>query len=231
VQRSLDVTTALLSTLARAGTGMRVAALGARPARLLELYEFEACPFCRKVREALSMLDLEAMIYPCPKGGTRFRDEVKRRGGKLQFPYLVDPDAGVEMYESDAIVRHLFTRYGDGALPAGLRGGALSQISLALAGLPRAGKGVFRRASRAPEKPLELYGFEASPYCKIVREALCVLELPYLLHNVAPGSPSRPAFEARAGGVQVPYLVDPNTGSALFESAEIVRHLESTYAA
>ncbi len=38
------------------------------------------------------MLDLQAVIYPCPKGGTRFRDRVKRRGGKLQFPYLIDPN-------------------------------------------------------------------------------------------------------------------------------------------
>ncbi len=231
MQRSLDVGTAYLSTLARAGVGLSVTALGPRPARPLELYEFEACPFCRKVREALSMLDLEAIVYPCPKGGERFRSEVKRRGGKLQFPYLVDPNAGSEMYESDAIVRHVFARYGDGRVPAALQGGALSQVSFALASLARATKGTFRRASRAPEKPLELYSFEASPYCKIVRETLCSLELPYHLHNVARGSPSRAAFEARAGRVQVPYLVDPNTGSALFESADIVRYLESTYAA
>ena len=87
------------------------------------------------------------------------------------------------------------------------------------------------RPSKAPEKPLELYSFEASPYCKIVREALCAFELPYHLRNVARGSPGRAALETRAGRVQVPYLVDPNTGSALFESADIVRHLESTYAA
>jgi glutathione S-transferase len=207
VQRSLDVGTAFLSTLARAGTGLRVGPLGARPAQPLELYEFEACPFCRKVREALSMLDLEALIYPCPKRGSRYRSEVKRRGGKLQFPYLVDPNAGVE------------------------KGGALNQLSFAFASLARATKGTFQRASRAPGKPLELYSFEASPYCKIVREALCALELPYHLHNVARGSPSRAAFEKRSGRLQVPYLVDPNTGSALFESAEIVRYLESTYAA
>ena len=57
----------------RIGSGMAVGRPGPRPAKLLELYEFEACPFCRKAREALSILDLEAMIYPCPKGGPRFR--------------------------------------------------------------------------------------------------------------------------------------------------------------
>ena len=39
-----------------------------RPQKLLELYEFEGCPFCRKVREAISVLDLDVTIYPCPKG-------------------------------------------------------------------------------------------------------------------------------------------------------------------
>jgi glutathione S-transferase len=31
--------------------------------------------------------------------------------------------------------------------------------------------------------------------------------------------------------MQVPYLEDPNTGEALFESAEIVAYLERAYAA
>ena len=63
-----------------------------------------------------------------------------------------------------------------------------------------------------------------------MREKLCVLELPYLLHNVAKGSPRRAAFVERSGKMQVPYLADPNTGAELFESADIVRYLASTYA-
>jgi len=30
--------------------------------------------------------------------------------------------------------------------------------------------------------------------------------------------------------MQVPFLVDPNTGVAMFESAEIVKYLDQTYA-
>src|SRR2546430_15620902 len=88
MNRAFDLTTSLLSTFARFGHGASTGALGPRPERLLELYEFEGCPFCRKVREALSVLDLDAVIYPCPKGGPRFRPEVEARGGKQQFPYL-----------------------------------------------------------------------------------------------------------------------------------------------
>jgi glutathione S-transferase len=228
--RALDVGSSLLSSLLRAPSGLRVGRLGARPEKPLELYEFENCPFCRKVREALSTLDLEANIWPCPKGGPRFRPELVGRGGKAQFPYLVDPNAGVEMYESDAIVRHLFVRYGDGGVPALLAIPVLRDVTSALAGLPRVGRGSHYRPARQPELPLELYSFEASPFSRLAREVLCTLELPYRLHNVAKGSPSRAAFRDRSGRMMVPWLVDPNAGVEMFESADIVRHLERTYA-
>ena len=37
------------------------------------------------------------------------------------------------------------------------------------------------------------------------------------------------AFVARSGLMLVPYLVDPNTDTAMFESADIVAYLEETY--
>jgi glutathione S-transferase len=210
--------------------GLAVAPLGKRPEQPLRLYEFEGCPFCRKVREALSMLDLEVDVFPCPKGGARFRSEVVRMGGKAQFPYLVDPNTGKAMYESDEIVRYLFAEYGDGRVPWVLNLGVLTTASAALASAFRPGLGISYRKARAPERPLELWSFEASPFCRIAREALCSLELPYRLHNVAKGSPSREAFVARSGRMMVPFLVDPNTQVELFESADIVAYLERTYA-
>jgi glutathione S-transferase len=225
VSRSLS----RLASAIRLGSGARVGALGRRPREPLELYEFEGCPFCRKVREALSILDLDALIQPCPKGGKRFRPALQRRGGKAQFPYLVDRDARVEMYESDAIVRHLFERYGDGRVPFLLRAGALTDASAMAVGLARPGAGSFSRDARAPEQPLELYGYEASPACRLVRERLSVLELPYLLHNRARGSPRPlPAGVAREA---LPHLVDPNRGASISGAAEILRHLDAAYAA
>jgi glutathione S-transferase len=228
--RPLDVASSLASTLTRAAAGVSVGALGRRPAQPLELYEFEACPYCRKVREALSVLDLEAKILPCPKGAPNFREWVRREGGKAQFPYLVDPNTGKAMYESDDIVRYLFAEYGDGRVPALLAGGPINAVSGSLASALRLGAGVRYRPARTPEQPLELWSFEASPFCRIAREALCELELPYLLHNVAKGSPSRDAFVARSGKMMVPYLVDPNTGVEMFESADIAVYLDATYA-
>src|SRR5262245_46215666 len=103
MNRTLDVATSWFASGARLGAGLFASEIGPRPEKLLSLYEFEACPFCRKVREALTTFDLDAMIYPCPKGGPRYREEVKERGGKAQFPYLVDPNTDVAMYESDDI--------------------------------------------------------------------------------------------------------------------------------
>ena len=93
----------------------------------------------------------------------------------------------------------------------------------------RPASGRFYIPSRAPAEPLELYSFEASPFCRIVRETLTCLEIPYLLHNVGRGSPRREAFVERSGKMMVPYLVDANTGVAMFESAEISRYLIETY--
>jgi glutathione S-transferase len=228
--RPLDVATSLFTTLGRLGTGMRIGALGKRPAQPLELYEFEACPFCRKVREALSILDLEVIVYPCPKGGPTHRPRVRERGGKELFPYLVDPNTGTEMYESSDIVAYLFSEYGNGNVPLALAAGVLTDASSMLSGLWRLGGGSRYRRARAPEQLLELYSFEASPFCRIAREALSSLELPYRLHNVAAGSPGREAFVARSGKMMVPWLADPNTGAEMFESADIVAYLNETYA-
>ena len=76
----------------------------------------------------------------------------------------------------------------------------------------RLGRGTQVEHSRAPARPLELWSFEASPFCRIVREKLCTLELPYRLHNVGKGSAGREAFVERSGRMQVPYLEDPNNG-------------------
>ncbi len=230
LRRTFDVGSSVAATLLRLGAGARVAGAGPRPGQPLELWDFEGCPYCRKAREALSILDLDARVYPCPKNGSRFRPGLIERGGKAQFPYLLDPNTGREMYESDDIVRYLFETYGNGSIPLPLAAGLLTDLSSMLSQLLRPGLGTWRRPSREPEEPLELYSYEASPFSRIVREELSGLELPYLLHNVATGSAQRESFEKRSGKLMVPYLVDPNSDRAMFESADIVRYLRATYA-
>ncbi len=228
--RLLDVATSMFMTVSRLGAGVQAPRPIRRPAQPLELYEFEGCPFCRKVRDALTELDLEVMVYPCPKGGTVYRPKVVAEGGQAQFPYLVDPNTGTRMYESDDIVAYLFKTYG-GRDPGLLVRGTLATASSLLASAFRPTAGIHAVPSRRPAKPLELWSFEASPFCRIAREALCELELPYLLHNVGKDGEGRAAFVARAGKMMVPYLADPNTGKEMFESAEIRKYLYATYGA
>ncbi len=242
----------VMATLARMGRGIYTRPAAEKPERLLELYEFEGCPFCRLVREALTELDLDAMIYPCPKGGARFRPRAIELGGKAQFPFLVDPNTGRQLYESADIIAYLFETYGRRALPLAWRARALNTVSSGFATIYRGGAGSRSKPSHAPAAPLELYSIESSPFARIARETLCELELPYQLRStgrtrlqesVPPGlrdrlhleveaeTDNRRALLARAGKVMVPYLIDPNTGEEMFESAAIRGYLRRTYGA
>jgi glutathione S-transferase len=108
---TFDVLNSSLTSTLRWWRGTNARGSAKQPAKHLKLYEFEACPYCRLVREALTELDLDALIYPAPHGGKRFRPQVAELGGKQQFPFLVDPNTGESMYESDAIIDYLYRRY------------------------------------------------------------------------------------------------------------------------
>ena len=220
------------ATIVRLGRGVYPAITADRrpdPKQLLELYDFEGCPYCRKVREVLCELDLDYLVHPVAQGSPR-RQELKQLGGKVQVPYLIDPNTHTRLYESDDIIRYLFEHYGAGPVPMSLRLGPVTDVTSMLASAWRPAFGARYVPAKRPEKPLELFSFEASPFSRIVRERLCALEIPYVLHNVAKGSPSRDAFVKRSGKMMVPYLIDPNTGTEMFESADIVRYLDRTYA-
>ncbi|XAR64685.1 Glutathione transferase [Bertholletia excelsa] len=204
--------------------------LGPRPEKPLEIYEFESCPFCRKVREIVAILDLDVLFYPCPRNGPNFRPKVAQMGGKQQFPYMVDPNTGVAMYESDDIIKYLVGKYGDGNVPLMLSLGLLTTLTEGFAMIGRMGRGSSYIPSKLPPKPLEIWAYEPSPFCKVAREVLVELELPHLLRSCARGSPKRQILYEKAGHFQVPYLEDPNTGVKMFESAEIVEYLRATYA-
>lgn len=234
------------------GAGTR-RARAVQPARRPVLYDMEGCPFCRLVREALTVLHLDVEIRPCPRRGTRFRSEAEQLGGRQQFPLLLDPNNGTVLYESADIVDYLFKTYGDGhPVPSRYRIGALEKAASMAASLTRGlSTGIMARPSRPAEEPLRLWSFEASPYSRLVRERLCELELPYTLFNMGkeqtadigpavlrlkpgpyvpkPGG-KRERFFAEHGRMQVPYLEDPNTGAKLFESEAILNYLDQTYA-
>ena len=247
---TVDVLSSTLASTLRFWRGTNARGSVRQPARPLQLYEFEACPFCRLVREALTELDLDALVYPSPHGGRRFRPKVAQLGGKQQFPFLVDPNTSESMYESGDIIAYLYRTYGGRPAPTRLLR-TVDVTTSVLASVPRLRAGSQARPSKAPKRPLELFSFESSPYSRRVRELLCELELPYLLRSTGKarwqdlGPPilraklfpelpvvgrTRPELLQRAGKVQVPYLVDPNTGIEMFESQAIREYLLDTYA-
>jgi glutathione S-transferase len=248
--RPINFASSMLVSLARTGTGISSHSAPIKPEKPLMLFDMEGCPHCRLVREALTELDLDAEIYPCPKQGTRYRPLVIETGGKAQFPFLTDPNTGVQMYESLTIIKYLFETYGQRPLPLKWQLGQLQKVGSMLASTVRPGVGTTQKASRAPEQLLELYSFESSPYARIVRESLCELEIPYILRScgrtefgewilppvrdalkIVPNSEltNRKVLQAKAGKMAIPYLVDPNNDVGMFESAKIVEYLEATY--
>ncbi|XP_027363416.1 uncharacterized protein LOC113870985 isoform X2 [Abrus precatorius] len=118
----------------------------------------------------------------------------------------------------------------DGNVPVPLSLGFLTTLTAGLAMLGRIGKGTTYTPAKLPSKPLKLWAYEGSPFCKLVREVLVELELPHLLCSCARGSPKRHILYQRTGHFQAPFLEDPNTGIEMFESAEIIEYLTATYA-
>lgn len=256
VNHQLKIVQALASALTEGGRGVSGTAFPRQPEKALKLYEFEGSPFCRRVREVLTLLNLDYEVYPCPKGGQKYRKIVKEKGGKRQFPFFVDENTGAEMYESQDIIHYLFKHYGrSGTTPKKFSKYPKIPVAAFAGTILNGARGVWINKNiqdrAAPAQLLELWGFEASPFTRVVRGVLTELELPYLFHNVPkerwqdqgpavlrlkPGK-----YQPLAGGkrekvmaimgrdIQVPYLVDPNTGVKMFESSKIVKYLNQHY--
>jgi len=220
-----------MASAVRAGSGAFVGRVGARPEHRLVLYEMEACPYSRKVREQLCTLDLDVDIRPCPDGGSRHRRELRAIGGREEIPLLVDPNQDLALYGSDAIVRYLARTYGDGTVPWPLELGPLTDMTSKLASLLRMRAGSEAELSRRPTLPLEMWGFEPCPDCRLVREVLCAYQIGYVLHNAARGSAKRLELRERMGAVKLPALFDSNTGASVTGRQPIVDYLRSMYGA
>lgn len=129
-----------LASLCRPGVAVDAARRRSRdgpPNHHLILYDFEASPWCRLVREYATILDLKLHIRPCPRqtlvmegafdATSRFRPEAmdylrKYHGtDDLTFPLLVDcTDSGSDptvIVQSYDILDHLWKCYGQDVVP------------------------------------------------------------------------------------------------------------------
>ncbi len=73
---------------------------------MLTLYYKPTCPYSQRVlseAEALGVaFNLKDVTFDL-----FLKDELITQGGKSQTPFLVDPQHGIKMYESDDIIEHI----------------------------------------------------------------------------------------------------------------------------
>ncbi|MHA7899604.1 MAG: glutathione S-transferase N-terminal domain-containing protein [Henriciella sp.] len=217
----IDWTLSCLASVLRLGAG-KPGISASPPTSPLILYEFESCPFCRIAREQVSASGVSVQVKPCPKGGMRYRPEVVEKGGKAQFPYLIDPNVSAEghpadMYESADIAHYLREQYGHAARPPIHWAGPVNHILSQFATVVRYLSGTIARPATAPEQPLLLYTSERSPGGRLVKELLCSKELEYVW---SPRSPD---------GLRTPTLKDPNADRTVTGGFAILHYLRRTY--
>jgi len=218
-----------------------------RPTKTLVVYEHESDPGCRKVREILSVLDLDVLVKPfrntLPKliEDNRFRNEVYVLGGH-SVPFLVDENTEFRNGDADTIVKYLISEYGSMAtMPWSYVIGNYPalQWTIRFASCLRPLTRV--TVEKHPILPMILWGYEGSPFVTRVRETLCSMEIEYLYKTCGRiSSVKRKEFKQKfnsmlsvgrttTGLIQVPLLEDPNTGKVLLESYDIVDYLMKTY--
>ncbi|KAL3942112.1 MAG: hypothetical protein SGBAC_003649 [Bacillariaceae sp.] len=211
-----------------------------RPNENLILYEYDASPYCKRVREMINLLDLTVEYRPCPGArGGKFSQELLERTGRQTVPFLIDPNTGVEMFESSDQIEYLLNTYGPSedlfdrkALwPITFESFSVftSTVVAVLKGMPGGKRQLNSRPDNEQMKPIELWGYESSPFVRPVREKLGALCLPHTMVSCPRGSANRDKMVQKTGRFQVPFIVDPNTGIEMFESAEIVDYLEKVY--
>jgi len=75
---------------------------------VIELYHSENCPYCQKVRLLLEGRGIAYVSKPVDLcRSTPIGETLKKIGGKIQVPFLVDPERGIQMYESDDIIAYI----------------------------------------------------------------------------------------------------------------------------
>lgn len=211
-----------------------------RPMKPLILYEYDASPFCKRVREMINLLDLTVEYRPCP--GARqgmFSEEMYQRTGRRTVPYLIDPNTGAEFFESSDQIEYLIETYGPPTAdfdrkalwPITFEAFSIytSTLVAVLRNMPGSSRQSNARRDNESMEPLELWGYECSPFVRPVREKLGSLCLPHRMVSCSRGSANRDKMIAKTGRFQVPFLVDPNTGIEMYEGAEIVEYLEAVY--
>lgn len=213
------------------------------------LYDIENDRECRIVRELITELDLivEKVIPAAGPNALVFRNNELPANTEIPRLVVTEPDGSEKVFsgaedityylkksfsvpdredEDDIKVKVIDALRQAGNYVASVlrigRGTAVSPAAMEAAGAPP-----------RPEQPLILYSYEGNQFCRLVREVLTELDLVYELRSAGKESPRRSEMATITpdGSTQCPFLIDPNTDTKMFESADIVSYLYKTYAA
>ena len=100
------------------------------------------------------------------------------------------------------------------------------------ASILRLGAGGSAPAATTVVQPIIFYEFEGCPFCRISREAISETGVLVLMKPCPKGGKRfRPELMEIGGKAQFPYMIDPNTNTQMYESADIARYLRKTYGA
>ena len=252
VPTALDTITSGLASICRLPKGVTVLSgiTSKKEVRLLKLFDVENSRACRIVRECITEFDLvvDKVIpaaadsraasdtdfddslppghdIPCLVASLSGGPEQKISGESEIVNFLRScfdsPDCDREKSSFlDEVVEVLLTA---GSYTAGIcRSGRGLRVSPAVTASSRVHR---------PKKPLILYSYEGNQFCRLVREVLTELDIVYELRSAGKGSPRRAELARISGGSsQCPFLVDPNTGTSMPESADIILYLYNQYA-
>jgi anaphase-promoting complex subunit 7 len=219
--------------------------------RLMKLYDIENSLACRNIREQVTELDLVVeKVIPAAENSRAITDptfeDALPPGAEVPSLVVSLPSGEERVISGESNIASFFKEYfpsssksaGDEADPLQDVLQVIKTAGSYVAGLMRPGRGnkvspavTSSTSVNRPKKPLILYSYDGNQFCRLVREVLTELDIVYELRSAGKESPRRAELaELTGGSTQCPYIVDPNTGVAMAESAGIIRYLYDTYA-
>jgi glutaredoxin len=251
VPTPLDTLTSGLASISRLPHGVECEAnaIKGSSVRLKTLYDVESNNACRLVRERITELDLcVEQVVPSAKNSRI--SSTDRTTEEIPRLVVVEQDDSNERVLTGApeIVSYLNSAFsteksGDTNEDPDIQKqiiDTLSTIGGYVALLLRLGRGSAVASAALdnpnqkvprPKQPLVLYSYEGNQFCRLVREVLCELDLPYELRSAGKQSPRRAELaEITGGSSQCPFLIDPNRNVQMAESADIIKYLYANYA-
>lgn len=247
IPNGFDTLTSGLASIARLPFGTIVDGPKNTSIKIISLHDMEGDSDCRMVRERITELDLNVETVIPAGQNSRSRSD-------RSYEYFIENEAIPRMVVEDETGQQIFVGKDDilgyftdvfGTRKPIVDDNEEDLKKKAVEILVKFGEPLpsFLRIGRAedvascakkdtpPKDPLILYSYEGNQFCRLVREVLSELDIPYELRSAGKGSPRRAELAKITGGsTQCPFLIDPNTNTQMPESKDIIVYLYKNYA-